>query len=365
MGNDMTKTEKPCAFDWGMHNLRAFAIVCILFEHFANFTGLLEVSRAFLTGSTVFFLFISGYLCQHLATHRPVSAKTYFRRKVTNVICPYLVWSMLTVFAVRITGTIRYGVIAPDEICWKSLPEIFLFGWAQGPYWYIPFVCVLFLVSPWLTRIGNPDLVRVSFVAFALAICIPVRSSSHLDGNLVPFAMQYSCFAWSYLFGFLYSRFKSSIDRQLSGYVGPALLLGILLGLQFLQPEWFLFAYRSFDAPVPYTRSFVLGGSLAQSLQKLCFLVPAVVLANRFSEKRVAVLDWLATHSFTLYFTHHFFVQDFSRMQNWLFIVTAPGPIGRMVFRLLLFAVFVAFNLILAMGLKKAFGRYSRCFIGS
>ena len=350
------------SFDWGMHYLRAFAIVCILLEHLWWYIGLYEEARAYLHGSSIYFLFISGYLCQHLSARRPSSAKTYYRRKIENIISPYLMWSLLTILFVWITGQTRIGVISPDKICWANLPRILLLGWAQGPYWYIPFVSGLFLVSPSLTRIGDARMLHVFLVSFALAVCIPIRPWSE---EFIPYVLRYSYFGWSYFLGFLYARFKGRIDPFLNLYVGPALVLGILLGLRLQQPDWFIFGYPSYDSPEPDSIAFILGGSLAQSLQKLFFLVPAVALSNRLTRKRIPILDWLATYSFTLYFTHHFFVQDFVRLQNSLFTVLEPGPIGILPIQLGLSALFIAFNLVLAMALKGLFGRWSRRFIGA
>jgi len=345
-----------------MHYLRAFAIVCILLEHLWWYIGLYEEARAYLHGSSIYFLFISGYLCQHLSSRRPSSAKTYYRRKIENVISPYLMWSLLTILFVWITGQTRIGVISPDKICWANLPRILLLGWAQGPYWYIPFVSGLFLISPLLTRIGDARMLHVFLIFFALAICIPIRPWSE---EFVPYVLRYSYFGWSFFLGFLYARFKRRIDPFLNLYVGPALVLGILLGLRLLQPDWFTFGYPSYDFPEPDSIAFILGGSLAQSLQKLFFLVPAVSLANHFSRKHIVVLDWLATYSFSLYFTHHFFVQDFVRLQKWLFTVLEPGPLVILPLQLGLSVLFIAFNLVLAMVLKKLFGRWSRRFIGA
>ena len=354
-------TQKD-SFDWGMHDLRAFAITCILLEHLWWHIGLLEEARAFFLGSTIYFLFISGYLCQYLSERRPVSAKTYYRKKLAHVVCPYFFWSVLTVLFIRITGQMRYGVISPDKICWTNLPSIFLLGWAQGPYWYIPFVSGLFLVSPKLTRIRDARMLHVFLVSFALSICLPIRSWNE---EFVPYVLRYSYFGWSYFLGFLYARFKKRIDPYLNLYVGPALVLGFLLGLRLQQPNWFTFGYPSYDSPEPDSIAFVLGGSLAQSLQKLFFLVPAIALSNRLARKRIPVLDWLATYSFTLYFTHHFFVQDFVQLQKWISGLVVPGPIGLLILQALLSVLFIAFNLILAMALKRLFGQRSRWFIGS
>ena len=287
-------------FDWGMHHLRAFAIVCIMVNHLWCHAGLFETAKAFLVGSTFYFLFISGYLCQYLELRRPTETKTYYRKKWTNVICPYLVWSLFTIAVVRFAGLHHVGVLPLGMARWDNIPHILLFGWAQATYWYIPFVCILFLVSPWLWRRKTSKLAWLFLISFSFAVCLPFRPSSHFDGNPVMAFFQYVYFVWSYLLGFLYARLKPRIDPYLKSYAVPFLGFGILLGLGLLEPEAFAIVCPSEIDPNDALRETVLGGPLARSVQKLFFLVPAVVLATRFSGKRIAVLDWLATCSFSM-----------------------------------------------------------------
>ena len=352
-------------FDWGIHHLRAFAIVCILIEHLWWNIGLFRQAQAFFVGSTIYFLFISGYLCQYLERRRPTETKTYYRKKWTNVICPYLVWSLFTLAAVRFAGLHRIGVLPSEMVRWDGLPRILLFGWAQSPYWYVPFVSVLFLVSPWLWRRNTSELAWLFVVSFSFAVCLPFRPSTHLDGDPATAFLQYVYFAWSYLLGFLYARLKPRIDPFLESYAVPFLGFGILLGLGLSAPEAFEIECPSEIDSANATQSIVLGGSLARSFQKLFFLVPAVALANRFSGKRIALLDWLATSSFSMYFSHHFFVSDFVRLQDRLFSFVQPGAFGATFLQMAVTVLFVAFNLVLAMVLRKVLGRYSRRIVGS
>ena len=352
-------------FDWGMHHLRAFAIVCILIEHLWMHIGLFRQAQAFFIGSTFYFLFISGYLCQYLAFRRSIAPKTYYRKKWTNVICPYLAWSVFTLAIVRIMNIRRAGVIPPEMVRWDNLPHIFLFGWAQGSYWYIPFVCVLFLVSPWLWKLKTSELVWLFVVSVSFAICYPFRPSSHFDGNPAMVFFQYAYFSWSYLLGLLYARLKPKIDPYLQSYAIPAFGFGMLLGLGLLAPEKFAIVCPSEIDPNDALRETVLSGPLARSFQKLFFIVPAVVLAIRFTGKRIAVLDWLATYSFTMYFSHLLFLSDFVRLQDWLFSLVQPNAFGKTFLQIVVTVLFVAFNLLLAMCLKKVFGRHSRFFVGS
>ena len=73
---------KKSTFDWGMHYMRGFAIVCIMLMHVQARLGHRGLTRSFFSASTVFFLFISGYLCQYLALKKPVVDRDYYSKKV-------------------------------------------------------------------------------------------------------------------------------------------------------------------------------------------------------------------------------------------------------------------------------------------
>ena len=344
--------KKREGFDWGMHYMRGFAIVCIMLSHFCVRTGWSPFAAGFLRSSTVFFLFISGYLCQYLAFRRPVDTGQYYLSKVKNVISPYLVCSLVSLAAVCLLQAKRAGVIGPSEISLRSLPNILLLGWAQRPYWYIPFVVVLFLVSPWLTRIGNRTLLWLLVVSFFVAVCFPYRPMGNLTWNPVVSLYRYVYFTWAYLLGFAYARWKALIDPHLRAYAIPALLLGTLLGLRTMFPA------------VPYS-DFILSGAFAWSVQKLFFLVPVLWIANRVRSVRIPLFDWLATYSFALFFLHHFFIQDYVGLMARVSGTLGAGTSVQTAVHIALTVAFMAQNLLLAVMLKQVCGRWSRQFIGA
>ncbi len=345
---------KKDGFDWGMHYLRGFAIVCIMLTHFLGRTGAAKFAHAFLTSSTVFFLFISGYLCQYLAFRRPVESRKYYLSKLKNVIALYVVCSLATLAAILAINAKRVGVIAPSDLSLRAMPDILLLGWVQRQYWYIPFVAVLFLVSPWLTRSSNRTLAWLSVVSFVLAVSFPHRPPSHLVWSIPHFLYRMVYFTWAYLLGFAYARWKRQIDPHLGAYVAPTLLTGMALGVCALAPE------TAFWRP-----EYVLADSFAWSFQKLLFLVPVLYVANRIRSTRIALFDMLATYSFTLFFLHHFFIRDYAVLQKLVFLHIGPAPVLRLCVRVVLAAIFIGQNLVLSILLKKACGRWSRSFIGS
>lgn len=348
------KKEKRADFDWGMHYLRGFAIICILLTHFFAWTGASKFSRAFLRSSTIFFLFISGYLCQYLASRRPLDTRKYYVSKLKNVIAPYVVCSLATMAAVLVIQSKTIGVIKPSQISLAAIPNTLLLGWAQRQYWYIPYVAVLFVFSPWLSRARDRTIVWLVAVSFLLAVCFPYRPPTHTKWIFSKFLYRYAYFTWGYLVGFLYARWKDPIDRHLREYLVPALFLGIAMGLNVLLPEG-----------AAWKPAHILSGDLAYSLQKLFFLVPVLCAANRLRSVRISLFDMLATYSFTLFFLHYFFVGDYAVLQKWAFSAVGSGSVLRLGVRIGLATVFVFQNLLLAVSLKKACGRWSRSIIGS
>ena len=341
-------------FDWGMHYVRGFAIVCILLTHFLQYADAAPIGRAFFKSSTVYFLFISGYLCQYLAMRRPVNTKAYYLSKLKNVIAPYVVFSVATIAAILLINGKRPGVIVPSTITARSIPNIFLLGWAQRQYWYIPFIAIVFLFSPWLTRTGNRTLVWLSLVSFALAICFPFRPPTVPSWNLTFFLYRFVYFMWAYFFGFAYARWKKQIDPFLGAYAIPALLMGVVLGLCMMSGK-----------KAQWLPPYFLSGSFAMSFQKFLFLVPILYIANKVRSTKIALFDMLATYSFTLFFLHYFFVKDYVLLQRAAFSHLGGNTLLESVVLFGLALAFVGQNLLLSILLKKACGRWSRSFIGS
>lgn len=352
--NAPTPPKKRSSFDWGMHYVRGFAIVCILLTHFFQKTDAVRFAHAFLLSSTIYFLFISGYLCQFLAFRHPVVAKTYYFSKLKNVIAPYVVFTIATILAMLIINAKRAGIIAPADISLKAMPNIFLLGWAQRQYWYIPFVTVLFLISPWLTRTGNRTLVWLSVVSFVLAVCFPYRPSSHLTWDIPMSLYRLVYFSWAYFFGFAYARWKKQIDLDLGAYAIPAFLIGMALGIGMLS-----------RTKVAWLPSHFLSGPFALSFQKILFLIPILYVANKVRSVRIPLFDWLATYSFTLFFLHYFFLSDYAALQAAIFSHMGAAMLPKLCVRIGLSVLFVGQCLILSILLKTACGRWSRSFVGS
>lgn len=322
-------------FDWGMHYFRAFAILAIMACHYAAVYGYEKLDKIVFTSSTAYFLFISGYLCQFLHTKRPDRPLAYYRKKVVNVICPFLVFSIL--FGI-FKGEISFSVDFVVNV---------LMGRMQLQYWYIPFVSLLFLASPGICRLGNGALFALTGIAALLFLLFPYRIPE-FTLKWPGIFYQYTYFTFFYVFGFLYcrhkARFEEIIKRYWAIFTAVALLVLVLL--------W--------NGGVGGIKCANTG--IAINLQRLMMIFVALGLLQKIRDKKVWLLDNLAKFSFTLYFVHLglLFVLEPARLK-----LVEMIPLPAIFTDLSLYCVFVLSMLVAAMGLKRVLGKYSRPLIGA
>lgn len=338
--------KKKDSFDWSMHYFRAFAIINILLLHIIGEIGHARFAQALFTTSTTYFLFISGYLCQYLDLKRPSAPLDYYRKKLQNVVLPYLICSAATCALIYLFGTNRVEIVGPSKLTPQGLVKVFAYGEAQLQYWYIPFVIPLFLLSPLFLKMKDQWLLKLTGIAFLLFVLFPQR----------PFAFPYEWprtfylyahFTFAYLAGFVYCRHRSAIDPVISKWWYVFLAAGIIIALWRFWPG--LLKLRLTD------------GYFAINFQKVCFTIAIIPLLNAIRAKRIAILDKIADLSFTLYFIHMFFVQDFINLKPFLSSIGISGFILESGLVVLFLVAVVGLSIVL----KCALGRYSRSIIGS
>ncbi|MFQ8736807.1 MAG: acyltransferase family protein [Bilophila wadsworthia] len=174
-------------FDLAMHYFRAFAIFSVISVHMwivppleghESMSRFLDMLRGVLFhSSTLYFVFISGYLFHFLA-QRKFDLRTYYRKKLLNVIVPYVILSVFftgyAFFWYSYTGEVpRFTKLATG--C-REFFQALLYGDVVLTYWYIPFIATIFLVAL---------LLRLSEERFALltlfTVWIPCSSPDGID----------------------------------------------------------------------------------------------------------------------------------------------------------------------------------------
>ena len=136
-----------------IHIFRAIAIIIIVAGHcFKSQQAFLgAICKALFPEGTVLFVFIAGFLFQYLSDN--FDYPSYLKKKFFNVICPYLVTSIVGIIAMFLIPSHN-----PFHTLNKFLqiPMFLTTGWIHnGPTWYIMMTSIFFLCATILLKLEN------------------------------------------------------------------------------------------------------------------------------------------------------------------------------------------------------------------
>ena len=338
---------------FGVHHLRAFAIVNIMFVHLwvvppsavgAGTASLIDMFRESLFhDSTVYFLFISGFLFYYLSEN--FSIRRYFVSKLSFVFSPYLIYTLfLTIYSG--IALIRDGHIS--SFLSRLLSNVLL-GKAVLPYWYIPFIMTIFLISPLLLKVPKKAYPVIAIAAFVLPLSGTRTYSDISIGQYVFFLPVYVLGVCSAVYYsemlLLVKRFKKAL---LAIVVASLVLVFVFIGRPYLGP------FNIYEA--------------LQYLNKITVTFLALSWLTNREPFRIRILDLLAEYSFPLYFSHAIANVTISRMlySSMSRLVTPSSSLVVVVPLSILFVVCrIALTLLVCMTAKRLLGKYSRYFIGT
>lgn len=206
---------------------RGLAILLIVAGHTMQFgeAGSLyqKLSVEIFAGGTALFIFISGFLFQHLSGK--YEFKNYMSKKWTNVILPYL-WTAIPGILFCFIYPIEYGNALDGLNPFFQIPMMLSVGRIHNtPAWFIPMI-ILFFFSSWtLLKLEKKGwLYKVMPLLFLVTILIPrvdvdYTSTLGLSYSAKYFAylkyvfMGYIHFFSMYVFGMFCSAHKEIIDK--------------------------------------------------------------------------------------------------------------------------------------------------------
>lgn len=151
-----------------VHNFRAIAILFIVAGHAAFTLGrdaeprTMDLLADVLDYGTVLFLFIAGFLFQHLSAS--YDYRGYLGRKLRNVVLPYVVTLLPGIAFVLWTHRHTDGspVLRVATILVTGL------GTPDYPMWYVPMICLFYLAAPlFIAVVRRP---RLYWVAVPLLV---------------------------------------------------------------------------------------------------------------------------------------------------------------------------------------------------
>lgn len=170
-------------------------------------------------------------------------------------------------------------------------------------YWYIPFIMVIFLLSPLFIRYIHTSLNVQIYWLLALSL-LPIFIHRPVDNiSVMQSAFYYLPF---YLFGITFSLNKESIFRLVEGKNLYFLLFICILSYTQIPTG----TVGNYHKP-----AFVFDGIDLQFSQKAAMCLFFISLL-RNSFRGGAVLDVLAQYSFAIFFLHPYFLVIFGNLLN-------------------------------------------------
>lgn len=267
-----------------MNAFRALAIFFIVFLHtmhvfsWDNNQTQDKILRILFANGTIFFVFISGYLFQHLSAK--FSTNKYYVSKFKNVILPYIVISLPVVlyFVFISPKHIEPEFIAMPE--WLQIIHYYWFGLHIYPMWFIPTIALFFLAGPIFYQIDKHAEAYWIIPSLIIISLITPRSLFPTDNFLH--------FLSIYVLGMFCSRYKEVINQTIVKNNVIFVLFMSFVSLFLIE----YFAFISALKAVGY-------------LQKLALIFFTLSLLVKFQKHTHHA--WIATTanaSFGIYFVH-------------------------------------------------------------
>ena len=344
-----------------LHAFRGFAIMNIVILH--AFDSVLTITlkgvdpspaakwiqifnEVMFHGSTIYFALISGLLFTVALRRR--GWPQFFRSKLTNVIAPYAVMSLLFTLD---KWYLDYGVPPagnpPATLLGTYLSNLW-HGTAQSSYWYIPVIAALFAATPLLASLVTGRFAGIGIIAVAALPLFLSRTGVVVTPQTVIY------FAGVYAIGiFLGEGYTGNLARlrQWQWALGviavsstAALVLLFAQGLDMI-------GRVSMRESLFYLQKLAISGLM------LCFM-------QRWEHQLPRVLDQLASHAFAIYFLHLFVIRILIRFPRTIFPLPYDGGLI-VLLSLLMFGLALALSWLISRTVQGVCGRNSKWLIGA
>ncbi len=331
-----------------IHYFRAFAIINIVILHTWHapasaktaFSTVNIIRELLFHSSTIYFIFISGFLFYYLSERFVISR--YYKSKLLNVIFPYTFLTSLVLIAHKTHLLNNEYSSYPPEM---HPLLIFVYGKAQWQYWYIPFVTLIFIVSPLLLKL---PIIRTTKFFILLSILPLFGTRTETEITLGQYLYFFPIYIQGMYIAMNYSTFISTIKRHKSSILFCVLLSSTLIAYFHTNPC----TYGMFN---PYES--------LHYIQKCSIGLLALLILYELEDKHFPLLNSFATYSFAIYFTHTVIRELIPTYQYFQLFGTSEMLIF---FASIAYATVITFiTLYVCIGLKKILGKYSRFFIGA
>ena len=348
-----------------LHSFRGFAIINIIAIHAVVFALFATQNNNFdpknpysianellFHNSTIYFAVISGILFSVVLKNK--GYKNFYISKFKNVLLPYL---FLTLVFSIFNGTPANPFVLHThlDLYLKGAVRNFIYGKAQFPYWYIPVLIFLYLVTPLLDYIMK--IKRWGTVLLLLVVLTPLVVSRveviDLGDFLSLSTMIY--FTGAYAAGMYFG----TNPEKWSEWVKKNMLLFIIVTL-LSTAALIYFEIKDVDKMGQWSLRSTLF-----YIQKMCLTGIFIVIFKNLGERQPPWMDRIAKNAFTIFFLHTFFLFLAYPLLMPVAALHKIAPFNLLLCSILFLLISITLSILTAWVFKKIFGKYSRMLVGS
>ena len=283
---------------------RGLAILLIIAGHTMQFgessTLVHKINCEIVCGGTALFIFISGFLFQHLSSK--FEYKTYLKKKWTNVVMPYFLTSIIGITFCFIYPQI-YGNSFDGLNPMLQIPIFLTTGRIHNtPTWFIPMIVLFFFCSWFLLKLEQKGwLYKLLPLMFIITLICPRFDVDYNSIINLTYTQKYIACLWYvlngfihffslYVFGMFCSKYKDVIDKFYQNRIIIWILMLITAGLNVY------LSYKSIYSSYTVSKTFLTMLILGYLKYYDNWIIAKPLLNN--------ILDIIAKYSFGLFFIH-------------------------------------------------------------
>jgi len=316
---------------------------------------------SFNLNGSVFFVFISGYLYNHIF-YPNFNYKNFLIKKAKFVLVPYLICSVLpiiyTIFDRQNEWLFNFVFVnggkgfLPDGMIDHPLQAIGWFlitGRAVYAYWFIPMIVIVFAISPLINL-----LVRSGHLLKVVLLLLPISMIVHRPINNINPLHSLVYFLPVYLLGIYSSANREKILKLLASPINKVTVLLSAISLILVQV---LILNSSGNFNKVFFKVTIPDVNIIQKIL-LCFLF--ISLLDGLEKTDISTLKKTAQTSFAIYFIHPFLIRPLTRLPN----VLGFNFQGNLFTLIIATGVMVGLSIAIAQLIKLIFKKNSRYIIG-
>lgn len=345
------------------NHFRAIAIVLIVAGHSYNIAGLicssfLERTIVNITmGGTSLFVFISGFLFHHIF-YKKYQYKKFVADKLRNILIPYLVLGIFPViYYTYYKSSMFDGFFLPHGVgvLREYVVPMIKYFWTGGfltTYWYVPFILITFMLSPfhfWFIKSHRLIQLVIIFCCCALSILMqrPVENLYVIQSVIY--------FTPVYLIGIMCSIHKEIIYDVLKGK--EVMLFTIVIFLAALEAHTGVIGNY-------HKSAFDYGGLDLMFMQKIAMCLFFMVFLHRFETSSNQLIHVLASTSFSIFFLHPILILWGTKILHQYFGINQYITFNSWAIYLMFVVAITLLSIVIAKTIRMIMPKYSRLITG-